>query len=332
MPPTQKLSSTEPEPLLMPNDQRFVLHPIRYTHLFDLYKQHVASFWTPEEIDLRNDKEDFDKLNMDEKNFILMILAFFAASDGIVVENLVTNFACEVQVPEARCFYAFQAAMENIHGETYALLIDTYLVGEECKKHQLFRAIDTIPTVMRKAQWALNWCDANEHPFATRLIAFAVIEGIFFSSSFCAIFWLKQRGILPGLSFSNELISRDEGLHCNFACELQRLLLCPAPPFTALNVVKEAVEIESEFVKDALPVSLIGMNASAMCQYVKFCADRLLHELGYPKIYNVTNPFSFMETISLTGKTNFFEKRVSEYAKSGVGGPPKHIFDMDQDF
>ena len=331
-PPPRKLASNQPEPVLAPTEDRFVVCPIKCTTLFELCKQHVASFWTAEEIDLRSDKKDFDKLNSNEKHFILSILAFFAASDGIVTENLVTNFAREVQIPEARSFYTFQAAMESVHGETHALLINTYLADNEKKKQQLSRATQTIPTVARKAEWALRWCDANQHTFATRLIAFAVVEGTFFSSSFCAIFWLKQRGILPGLAFSNELISRDEGLHCKFAHELQKLLLRPAAPFTAINIVKEAVEIECEFVMSALPVQLIGMNSHSMCEHVKFCADRLLLDMGYMKTYHAKNPFPFMETISLTGKTNFFEKKVGEYAKSGVGGGPKNQFDMEADF
>ena len=331
-PTTSGLNSSQPEPLLSPNPDRFVLYPIKHKRIFEMYKQQVASFWTPEEIDLRYDKAEFDNLPAKEQHFILMILAFFAASDGIVAENLVTNFASEVQIPEARCFYTFQAAMENIHGETYSLIIDTYLAQDEKRKSQLFAAIDNIPTIARKAAWALKWCDAKQHTFAARLIAFAIIEGIFFSSSFCAIFWLKQRGILPGLCFSNELISRDEGLHCNFAVELHNNLLHPTLPCTVHNIVKEAVEIECDFVRKALPVSLIGMNAGLMIEYVKFCANRLLEDLGYPKAYNAKNPFQFMEMISLTGKTNFFERRVGEYAKTGVGGSPKHTFAMDSDF
>ena len=323
-----------PEPLLAPNPDRFVIYPIEHLHLWDMYKQHVASFWTAEEIDLRNDKADFDALNGGEQHFILMTLAFFAASDGIVVENLVTNFAREVQAPEARAFYTFQAAMETIHGETYSLLIDTLTADDTKRKIDLFHAMEMIPTIKHKGDYALNWCDSKQHTFATRLIAFAAIEGIFFSSSFCGIFWLKQRGILPGLCFSNELISRDEGLHCNFAVALHKMLLRPCPPYLATRIIKEAVEIECEFVRKALPIALIGMNAGLMVQYVQFCADRLLTDLGCPKNYCATNPFPFMESISLTGKTNFFEKRVGEYAKSGVGGPNKHknVFDTDSSF
>ena len=320
------------EPILAQNDNRFVLFPIQHANLFQLYKDHVASFWTVEEVDLHNDRTDFLKLNDDEQHFVLMVLAFFAALDGIVTENLVLNFAHEIQIPEARCFYAFQAAMENIHGEMYAVLIDTYLAGQEEKKQRIFQAIQTVPSIARKAKWALNWFDKKKQGFASRLIAFACIEGIFFSSSFCAIFWLKQKGILPGLAFSNELISRDEGLHCKFACELQKLLLRKEPNQVALRIVREAVAIECDFVKEALPVALLGMNSAEMCNYVKFCADRLLKDLGYEKIFGTKNPFQFMETISLTGKTNFFEKKVGEYAKSGVGGPYRHSFDMDADF
>ena len=262
-----------------------------------MYKQHIASFWTVEEIDLR-DAKPWKMLTENEQHFLSHVLAFFAASDGIVNENLLENFAAEVQLPEARCFYGFQIAMENVHSETYALLLDTYITDPQ-HKQKLFRAIETIPCVRKKANWALSWCNTQRRTFAERLIAFAVVEGIFFSGSFCAIFWLKKRGILPGLCFSNELISRDEGLHCDFACLLHSKLIIPASPYRIRHIVTEAVEIEKEFIRDALPVALIGMNAELMCQYIEFCADRLLSALGQPKIYRVTNPFDWMVLISL---------------------------------
>ena len=325
------LASTDPEPILCHND-RWTILPIHYHDVWTMYKQHVASFWTPEEIDLRHDREQFEKLKDDEQHFIKLVLAFFAASDGLVNENLVENFAAEVQVPEIRCFYNFQSAMENIHNETYSLLIDTYLAGDHTEKLRLLKSVETIPCINRKAAWTMRWCDARHRTFAERLIAFAAVEGIFFSSSFCAIFWIKQRGILPGLCFSNELISRDEGLHCDFACLLHSLLLRPAAPITVRTIIKDAVQIEHEFIHDALPTGLIGMNAALMCQYVEFCADRLLVALDQPKIYGTENPFDFMTAISLQGKTNFFEKRVGEYGKSGVGSNFHHEFDIQADF
>jgi len=297
-----------------------------------MYKQAVACFWTPEEIDLKGDTKDWEALKAPERHFLSHVLAFFAASDGIVNENLLKNFAAEVQLPEARCFYGFQIAMENIHNETYSLLIDTY-VRDHTSCTNLLRAIHTHPCIKRKADWALAWCDARRRTFAERLIAFAVVEGIFFSGSFCAIFWMKQRGLMPGLCFSNELISRDEALHCDFACLLHQTLLTPASPLRIRQIVDEAVDIERDFVCDALPVSLIGMNATLMSQYIEFCADRLLVALGQPRLYAVSNPFPWMTTISLQGKTNFFEKRVSEYAKSGVGTHPREqVFDLAADF
>jgi ribonucleoside-diphosphate reductase beta chain len=320
------------EPILRDNKDRFVLFPIKHNDIWAMYKKAEASFWTAEEIDLSPDLVDWDtKLNNDEKHFIKHVLAFFAASDGIVNENLAVNFLQEVQYPEARCFYGFQVMMENIHSETYSLLIDTY-IKDPIEKDKLFHAIDTVDCVKRKADWAIRWI--NSENFAERLVAFAAVEGIFFSGSFCSIFWLKKRGLMPGLSFSNELISRDEGLHCDFACLLyQNHLTNKLSKETVKQIITDAVTIEKEFVSDALPVKLIGMNADLMCQYIEFVADRLLVELGNEKVYNVTNPFDFMELISLEGKTNFFEKRVGEYQKAGVmSGKEENAFKLDEDF
>jgi len=296
-----------------------------------MYKKAEASFWTAEEIDLAEDLKHWEALSSNERHFISHVLAFFAASDGIVNENLAQNFATEVQSAEARCFYGFQIAVENIHSETYSLLIDTYIRDPQEKTH-LLHAIETVDCVEKKAKWALQWCDANNASFAERCVAFAAVEGIFFSGSFCAIFWLKKRGLMPGLCFSNELISRDEGLHCDFACLLYSKLLNQLPQERVAEIICNAVEIEKEFVQDALPVELIGMNSALMCQYIEFCADRLLIAFNCPKHYNAPNPFEWMEMISLQGKTNFFEKRVGEYAKSGVGETQHHTFDLDVDF
>ena len=297
-----------------------------------MYKKAEASFWTSEEIDLGSDMKDWNSLTNNERHFVSHILAFFAASDGIVNENLAQNFMTEIQSPEARCFYGFQIAVENIHSETYSLLIDTYIKDPKERLH-LLHAIDTVPCVQRKANWALQWTNSKYASFAERCIAFCVVEGIFFSGSFCAIFWLKKRGLMPGLAFSNELISRDEGLHCDFACMLYKKLKHRLPESRILEIVTHAVDIEKEFVSDALPVELIGMNSRLMSQYIEFCADRLLVALGCSKFYKAVNPFDWMETISLQGKTNFFEKRVGEYAKSGVGvQESNHCFDLDADF
>lgn len=322
----------QPEPLLMDNPGRFVLFPIQNPEVWEMYKKAEASFWTAEEIDLASDLEDWKNLNKNEKHFVSHILAFFAASDGIVNENLAANFATEVQIPEARCFYGFQIAVENIHSETYSLLIDTY-VRDHTEKNHLLNAIDTVPCVQKKAEWALRWCERENASFAERCVAFAAVEGIFFSGSFCAIFWLKKRGLMPGLCFSNELISRDEGLHCDFACLLYKQLVNQLPEERILEIITNAVEIEKEFISDALPVELIGMNSGLMRQYIEFCADRLLVELNCSKHYHTVNPFEWMEMISLQGKTNFFEKRVGEYAKSGVGvDASQQVFSMDADF
>jgi len=320
----------EDEILLKENKDRFVILPIKHPKVWEQYKKHEASFWTAEEIDLSSDLKDWAALNDGERHFISHVLAFFAASDGIVNENLAVNFMSEVQLPEARCFYGFQIMMENIHSETYALLIDTYIKDPQ-EKYRLFHAIETVPAVKKKAEWALRWIDNGN--FAERLVAFAAVEGIFFSGSFCSIFWLKKRGLMPGLTFSNELISRDEGLHCEFACLLYGMLNAKLPEEEVISIIRDAVEIEKEFITEALPVALIGMNAKLMQQYIEFVADRWLAELGCKKIYNTTNPFDFMEMISLEGKTNFFEKRVGDYQKSGVlSGKEAQAFSVDEDF
>jgi ribonucleoside-diphosphate reductase beta chain len=321
------------EPILAENKDRFVIFPIKHNDIWEYYKKSEASFWTAEEIDLSNDMGDWNnKLNDNERHFVKHVLAFFAASDGIVNENLAINFLNEVQYPEARFFYGFQVMMENIHSETYSLLIDTY-IKDPVEKDKLLHAVETVPCVGKKADWALKWI--SNGTFAERLIAFAAVEGIFFSGSFCSIFWLKKRGLMPGLSFSNELISRDEGLHCDFACMIYSdHIKNKLPKEQVTKIITDAVTIEKEFVSDAIPVRLIGMNADLMCQYIEFCADRLLLALGCDKFYNAVNPFDFMEMISLQGKTNFFEKRVAEYQKSGVmnNKEENNVFNLDEDF
>ncbi len=324
--------STNQEPILKENPGRFVLFPIEHNDIWAFYKKQEACFWTAEEIDLSQDLVDWhDKLNDNERHFIKHVLAFFAASDGIVNENLAENFVAEVQYTEAKFFYGFQIMMENIHSETYSLLIDTYIKDPK-EKDFCLNAIDTMPPVKRKADWALRWIEGGS--FAERIIAFAAVEGIFFSGSFCSIFWLKKRGLMPGLSFSNELISRDEGMHCDFACLLyNKHIKYPLAEETVVRIITDAVEIEKEFVSDALPVSLIGMNAELMCQYIEFVADRLLAQLGCSKQFNVENPFPWMDLISLQGKTNFFEKRVGDYQKAGVmADKEKQVFKLDEDF
>ena len=318
------------EPILQPNDNRFVIFPIQHDDIWDWYKKQQACFWTAEEIDLHSDLVDWSqKLSEDERYFIKHILAFFAASDGIVNENLAENFVNEVQYSEAKFFYGFQIMMENIHSETYSLLIDTY-VKDETEKDKLFNAIENFPAIKKKADWALKWIESDS--FAERLIAFAAVEGIFFSGAFCSIFWLKKRGLLPGLTFSNELISRDEGMHCDFAVHLHNNhIINKVPKERIREIIVDALDIEREFVTESLPVSLIGMNAKLMTQYLEFVTDRLLGEFNCESEYNATNPFDFMEMISLEGKTNFFEKRVSEYQKAGVksGGTGSISFDAD---
>ncbi|WP_411823508.1 ribonucleotide-diphosphate reductase subunit beta [Leptospira sp. 'Mane'] len=320
----------EEEILLRENKDRFVIFPIQFPRIWEMYKKQKACFWTAEEIDLSGDLEDWKKLDPNERHFISHILAFFAASDGIVNENLAVNFMNEVQIPEARCFYGFQIMMENIHSETYSLLIDTYIQdGKE--KARLLHALETIPAVRKKADWAFKWIESDN--FAERLLAFAAVEGIFFSGSFCSIFWMKKRGLLPGLSFSNELISRDEGLHCQFACLLYQMIKNKPTAERVYQIFGDAVAIEKEFITESLPVDLIGMNAKLMQQYIEFVADRWLIELGYEKLFYAVNPFDFMELISLEGKTNFFEKRVGDYQKAGVlTAKESNAFSLDEDF
>ena len=319
------------EPLFKENPNRFVLFPIKWPEIWSMYKKALASIWTVEELDLTKDLNDWNKLNNNEKYFIEHILAFFAGSDGIVIENLAQRFCNDIQVPEAKCFYGFQIAIENIHSETYSLLIDT-LVKDNEKKKNLFNAIETIPSIKKKAAWAMKWINDEHSNFAKRLIAFACVEGIFFSGSFCSIFWLKKRGIMPGLTFSNELISRDEGLHTDFACLMYSLLKNKLEPSTIYEIVKEAVEIEKEFIIESIPCKLIGMNATMMSEYIEFVADRLVLQLGLKKIYSAKNPFNFMEMISIEGKTNFFEKRVGEYSKAGVSGENNKELIFDAEF
>ncbi|KAF8812327.1 hypothetical protein BYT27DRAFT_7159597 [Phlegmacium glaucopus] len=329
------------EPLLKDSRRRFVLFPIQYQEIWRFYKRAQASFWTAEEIDLSHDHWDWMRLTHGERHFIAHVLAFFAASDGIVNENLIERFSNDVQVAEARCFYGFQIMIENVHSETYSLLIDTYIRDPD-ERHHLFDAIETIPCIKRKAEWALRWVSDTRSTFAERLVAFAAVEGIFFSGSFAAIFWIKKRGLMPGLTFSNELICRDEGMHTDFACLLFFHLRRRPHPQTVLRIISEAVEIEKEFLTEALPVNLIGMNCQLMCQYIEFVADRLLMSLGNDKYYDATNPFDFMDMISLQGKTNFFEKRVSDYSRANFdhstishtksNQPSNKIFTMTEDF
>ncbi|BDA41924.1 Ribonucleoside-diphosphate reductase small chain [Coccomyxa sp. Obi] len=310
------------------------MFPIKYSAVWEMYKKAEASFWTAEEVDLSSDYTDWMKLNDDEKHFVSHILAFFASSDGIVLENLSQRFMSEIQIPEARAFYGFQIAIENIHSEMYSLLLETYIKDPK-EKHRLFHAVETVPAVKRKADWALKWV-GSKSSFAERLVAWSCVEGIFFSGSFCSIFWLKKRGLMHGLTFSNELISRDEGLHCDFACLLYSLLNNKLDKEELLSIVTEAVEIEKEFVCEALPVDLIGMNKTLMSEYIDFVADRLLVALGQDKHYNTPNPFDWMEMLSLQGKTNFFEKRVGEYQKAGVmnglSADTMHSLSFDDDF
>ena len=324
------MSKNQLEPLLSPDDNRFVMIPIKYQDVWEMYKKQIDCFWRAEEIDLTKDLSHWDNLNADERYFISMILAFFAASDGIVLENLASRFMKEVQVSEARAFYGFQIAMENIHSETYSILIETYIKNKE-EKHKLFNAIENFPCIKKKSDWAQKWIHDNRSSFATRLVAFACVEGIFFSGAFCSIYWLKKRGLMPGLTFSNELISRDEALHCEFAILLYSKLLKKIDKGRIHEIIKEAVEIETEFICDALPCKLIGMNSTLMTQYIKFVADRLSVQLGYPKIYNVTNCFDWMELISLEGKTNMFERKISEYSLSNKVGIDD-AFNLSDDF
>lgn len=320
------------EPILKENPTRFTLFPIMKPKLYQKYKNHLAVFWVPEEIDLSKDLKDWVKLNANEQMFIKNVLGFFSGSDGIIQENLACRFMSECQIAEARQFYSVQLMMEAIHGETYSLLIDTYIEDKE-EKLSLFKAIETIPCVKQKAEWAQKWITASDEKFVTRLIAFAVVEGIFFSGSFCAIYWLKERGLMPGLTTSNEFIARDEGLHTDFACALYEEIERKLPKAKVHKIIREAVKIEKQFITESLPCHLVGMNDKLMADYIEFVADRLSSQLGYGKIYNTQNPFDFMERISLEGKDNFFEKRVTSYAKAGVGVDQKDMgFSLDADF
>ena len=320
------------EPLLAEQENRFVLFPIQHNDVWEMYKKAVASFWTPEELDLAQDKTDYSNMTDGERFFINHTLAFFAASDGIVNENLLENFTSEIQIPEVRCFYMFQASIENIHSETYSLLIQSY-VKKKSERERLFHAIETFPAIREKAEWCLTYCNRDSASFGERLVAFAACEGIFFSSSFASIFYLKKRGLMPGLCFSNELISRDEGLHCDFASLLFSKLQRPPTEEQVLRIVKDAVEIEQRFCTESLPVRLIGMNGELMREYVEFCGDRLLVSLGFQKHWGTACPFDFMSLISLQGKTNFFEKRVGEYSKANVGATTEEMeFNMECEF
>ena len=319
------------ESILDESNHRYTLFPIQYNGLFDLYKKALASFWTVEEIDLSKDMNDWNTLKEQEQHFIKNILAFFAGSDGIVLENLGVRFMNDIKVPEASCFYGFQIAMENIHSEMYSLLIDTY-IKDNSEKNKLLNAIDTIPSVGKKAKWAIKWINDKDSSFAKRVIAFAVVEGIFFSGSFCSIFWLKKRGLMPGLTSSNELISRDEGMHTDFAIAIYSLLENKLDFSIIKEIIEEAVTIEKEFINDSIPCKLIGMNSELMAEYIEFVADRLSVQLGYDKIYESKNPFDFMEMISLEGKTNFFEKRVMDYSKANIGNTSNHSFSLDCEF
>jgi ribonucleotide reductase beta subunit family protein with ferritin-like domain len=318
------------EPLLTEDDNRFVMFPIQDEKIWDMYKKQVDCFWRAEEVDLSKDLTHWSNLNKDEKHFISMILAFFAASDGIVLENLGVRFMSEVQLSEARAFYGFQIAMENIHSQMYSQLIETYIQDRE-EKHKLFNALENFECIKKKGDWAKKWINDNRSSFATRLVAFACVEGIFFSGAFCSIFWLKKRGLLPGLTFSNELISRDEALHTEFAILLYSKLMKKINKNRVYEIIKEAVEIEKEFIVEALPCRLIGMNSDLMTKYIEYIADRLSVQLGYDKIYNSSNPFDFMELISVESKTNFFEKRVSEYALADKK-KDDNIFELSEDF
>jgi ribonucleoside-diphosphate reductase beta chain len=318
------------ELLLKPNSKRFVLFPILHNNLYELYKKAESSFWTVSEIDLSKDLNDWEKLNKDEQHFIKNIIGFFAGSDGIIMENLASRFMNEIQIPEARAFYSYQIFNESIHSETYSLLIDTYIKDNSEKEH-IFNSIENIPSVAKKATWAYKWIQNKDVSFASRLIGFAIVEGIFFSGSFCAIYWIKKRGLMPGLTFSNELISKDEGMHCEFACALYEMIQNKLEEKTVHQIFKEAVEIEKEFIVDSIKCNMIGMNSELMKQYIEFVSDRLLVQLGYNRIWNVENPFDFMEMISLRPKSNFFEVRVGEYAKSKISESSNN-FEISGDF
>ncbi len=327
---TTDISYDKDEILLEKCDNRFVLFPIKFKDIYEEYKKAESSFWTANEIDLGKDLNDWEKLNENEQYFIKNIIGFFAGSDGIVMENLALRFLSEIEIPEIRAFYSYQIFNENVHSETYSLLIDTYIKDNE-EKMNIFNSIENIPCVAKKAKWAYKWIENKNVNFATRLIAFAIVEGIFFSGSFCAIYWLKKRGLMPGLTFSNELISKDEGTHCYFACLLYSYIKNKIKPEIIYEIIEEAVEIEKEFITDSIPCALIGMNADMMKQYIEFVSDRLLVQLGYDKIWNSTNPFDFMEMISLRPKANFFELRVGEYSKSKIS-ENNDSFEINNDF
>jgi ribonucleotide reductase beta subunit family protein with ferritin-like domain len=329
---TKRIEHDSEEPMLIANPNRHVIFPIQHEDLWRKYKDHVSVFWRPEELDLSKDMKDWITLNRDEQHFIKRVLGFFAGSDGIVIENLMKRFTTEVQVPEAIYFYAVQGMMETVHGETYSLLIDTYIEDRK-EKLDILRSIQTVPCIQKKAAWALQWMESDEADFATRLMAFAAVEGIFFSGAFCSIFWLKQRGLMPGLTASNEFIARDEGLHTDFACLLYSKCRHKLSTVKAHQLICEAVKIEKEFIMEALPCSLIGMSGARMGEYIEYVADRLLISLGYPKVWGAVNPFPWMESISLEGKDNFFEKRVTNYALAGVGqDASKMSFALDEEF
>jgi|TARA_B110000483_G_scaffold242884_1_gene330265 ribonucleoside-diphosphate reductase beta chain len=327
---TTDLSYDKDEILLQKSSSRFVLFPIKYQDIYEEYKKAESSFWTSNEIDLSKDLTDWENLNDNEQNFIKNVIGFFAGSDGIIMENLSIRFMNEIEIPEVRAFYSYQIFNENVHSETYSLLIDTYIKDNE-EKIKIFNSIENMPCVGKKAKWAYKWIENKEVNFATRLIAFAIVEGIFFSGSFCAIYWLKKRGLMPGLTFSNELISKDEGTHCYFACLLYSYIKNKLKPEIIYDIIKEAVEIEKEFITESIPCALIGMNAEMMKTYIEFVSDRLLVQLGYEKIWNSSNPFDFMELISLRPKANFFELRVGEYAKSNISENNDN-FEINNDF
>jgi len=324
------LKFNQDEILLKKNESRFVLFPIKYNDIYEEYKKAESAFWTSNEIDLSKDLNDWEKLNETEQHFIKNIIGFFAGSDGIIMENLAVRFLNEIEIPEIRAFYSYQIFNENVHSETYSLLIDTYIKDNE-EKLKIFNSIENIPCVLKKAKWAYKWIENKEVNFATRLVAFAIVEGVFFSGSFCAVYWLKKRGLMPGLTFSNELISKDEGMHCHFACLLYSYIQNKLKPEIIYDIIKEAVEIEKEFITESIPCAMIGMNADLMKQYIEFVSDRLLVQLGYEKIWNSTNPFDFMELISLRPKSNFFEIRVGEYAKANISENNEN-FDISNDF
>lgn len=324
------MTTTLSEPMLCPDNSRYVMFPIKDNAIWQMYKKQVDCFWVVQEVDTSKDVEDWNRLSDDERHFISMVLAFFSSSDGLVIENLAVRFMGEVQLAEARAFYGFQTAMENIHSEMYSILIDTY-IKDSVERNRLFHAIENFPCIAKKADWCKKWIGNMDCSFAERLVAFSIVEGVFFSSSFASIYWIKKRGLMPGLTFSNELISRDEALHTEFAVLMYSRLNNKLSQTRIYEIIKDAVEIEKEFITDAIPCRMIGMNSTLMIQYIEFVADRLVVQLGYEKIFNSANPFDFMELISIESKTNFFEKRVSEYSLSDKT-IDDNIFDMSAAF